>query len=182
MTREQKIEKLKKIKALAERGIGGEKETAMRMYEELKTKYEIADDETNMTTTHWFRYKDALEEKLLCQIFYKVTGDTTGYAYAGRRANTKKRGCDCTEAEALEITLLFSFYKEELKKELNVFIVAFYNANSLFPDDNVRCHANSNREELTREEKRFLKKAAVMSSFFDKNQPPRAMLQGGANK
>lgn len=30
--------KLAKIKALAERGVGGEKETAMRMYEELKKK------------------------------------------------------------------------------------------------------------------------------------------------
>lgn len=28
--------KLAKIKELAERGVGGEKETAMRMYEELK--------------------------------------------------------------------------------------------------------------------------------------------------
>lgn len=34
--REKIAEKLKKIKALAERGVGGEKETAMRMYEELK--------------------------------------------------------------------------------------------------------------------------------------------------
>ena len=32
MDREQAAEKLKKIKALAERGVGGEKETAMRMY------------------------------------------------------------------------------------------------------------------------------------------------------
>ena len=38
-------EKLKKIKALADRGVGGEKETAMRMYEELKARYEIEDEE-----------------------------------------------------------------------------------------------------------------------------------------
>ena len=33
--REKVLEKLGKIKALAERGVGGEKETAMRRYEEL---------------------------------------------------------------------------------------------------------------------------------------------------
>lgn len=37
--------KLKKIKALAERGVGGEKETAMRMYEDLKARYELEDEE-----------------------------------------------------------------------------------------------------------------------------------------
>lgn len=41
--------KLAKIKALAERGVGGEKETAMRMYEELKARYEIEDEEITRT-------------------------------------------------------------------------------------------------------------------------------------
>lgn len=38
MTREQAQEKLKKLKALAERGVGGEKETAMKLYRELMKK------------------------------------------------------------------------------------------------------------------------------------------------
>ena len=43
--REKVLEKLGKIKALAERGVGGEKETARRMYEDLKAKYGITDGE-----------------------------------------------------------------------------------------------------------------------------------------
>ena len=43
--REKMLEKLGKIKALAERGVGGEKETAMRMYKELCCKYDISDNE-----------------------------------------------------------------------------------------------------------------------------------------
>ena len=43
--REKIAAKLKKIKALAERGVGGEKETAMRMYEDLKARYELEDEE-----------------------------------------------------------------------------------------------------------------------------------------
>lgn len=36
--------KLAKLKALAENGVGGEKETAQRMYEDLKAKYSITDE------------------------------------------------------------------------------------------------------------------------------------------
>lgn len=71
--------KLKKIKALAERGVGGEKETAMRMYEDLKTRYELEDEEIMLdaVTLHWFGYADELEERVLRWIFYKVTQVTT---------------------------------------------------------------------------------------------------------
>lgn len=118
--REKIAAKLKKIKALAERGVGGEKETAMRMYEDLKARYELEDEEIMLdaVTLHWFGYATELEEELLTQIFYKVTGGTTYHIYTGKYSRRKKRGCDCTEIEAAEITLLFNFYKAELKREL----------------------------------------------------------------
>lgn len=100
-------EKLAKIKALAERGVGGEKETAMRMYEELKARYEIEDEEITLdeVTVHWFSYKNDLEEDLLTQIFYMVTGSASYRRYTGSYSRRKKRGCDCTEVEAAEITM-----------------------------------------------------------------------------
>lgn len=45
--REKVIAKLVKIKALAERGIGGEQQTAQQMYEALKRRYGITDEEVN---------------------------------------------------------------------------------------------------------------------------------------
>lgn len=39
------IKKLAAVKALAENGVGGEKETASRMYKDLKAKYGITDGE-----------------------------------------------------------------------------------------------------------------------------------------
>lgn len=133
--REKIAAKLKKIKALAERGVGGEKETAMRMYEDLKARYELEDEEIMLdaVTLHWFGYATELEEELLTQIFYKVTGGTTYHIYTGKYSRRKKRGCDCTEIEAAEITLLFNFYKAELKRELEAFMVAFRSGNNLYP-------------------------------------------------
>ena len=151
--------KLKKIKALAERGVGGEKETAMRMYEDLKARYE-------------------LEERVLRWIFYKVTGDASYHIYTGKYSRRKKRGCDCTEIEAAEITLLYNFYKEELKRELEAFLVAFRCGNDLYPDETARCYKENDVEapERTDEEKRMLKKAAWYSNFMDKRKPPTALI------
>lgn len=178
--REKIAEKLKKIKALAERGVGGEKETAMRMYEELKTRYELEDEDIMMdaVTLHWFRYADELEEKVLRWIFCKVTGSTTYYIYRGKYSRRKKRGCDCTEIEAVEITMLFNFYKAELKRELEAFLVAFRYGNDIFPDKTARCYKENDTEALERtdEEKRMLKKAAWYSEFMDKNKPPQALI------
>ena len=45
MRKEAMIKKLAAVKALAENGVGGEKETARRMYKDLKEKYGITDRE-----------------------------------------------------------------------------------------------------------------------------------------
>lgn len=45
MKRDQEINKLKALKALAQRGVGGEKEGALKKYEELKGKYNISEEE-----------------------------------------------------------------------------------------------------------------------------------------
>lgn len=151
--------KLKKIKALAERGVGGEKETAMRMYEDLKARYELEDEEIMLdaVTLHWFGYADELEERVLRWIFYKVTGDASYHIYTGKYSRRKKRGCDCTEIEAAEITLLYNFYKEELKRELEAFLVAFRCGNDLYPDETARCYKENDVEapERTDEEKQY---------------------------
>lgn len=56
--RENIIEKAIKIRELANRGIGGEKTTAIKKFEEYKEKYEITDDELNKFSsieTDWYR-------------------------------------------------------------------------------------------------------------------------------
>lgn len=180
MDREQAAEKLKKIKALAERGVGGEKETAMRMYRELMEKYQIEEAEVleDLVKIHWFRYSNDLEEDLLTQIFYKVTGSATYKRYIGRSSRRRERGCECTELEAVEIKMLFNFYREELKRELEAFMMAFRHGNNLFPDETARCYKEYDGPEIERtdEERRMMKKAGAYSMFMDKNTPPRALL------
>ena len=72
--------KLLKIKALAERGEGGEKEAAIKMYHKLLKKYDIDEKalQKDKLSKHWFTYETDIEENLLVQIFYMVTGDQSG--------------------------------------------------------------------------------------------------------
>ena len=74
--------------------------------------------------------------------------------------------------------MLFNFYKAELKRELEAFMVAFRSGNNLYPDKTARCYKENNgpAPERTDEEKRMLKKAAWYSQVLDKRRPPRALI------
>ena len=76
MTRDQAKKKLKALKELAERGVGGEKDGALKMYHKFLEKYQIEEEEIleERVTLHWFAYKTELEEELLMRVFHKVTG------------------------------------------------------------------------------------------------------------
>ena len=180
MTKEQAADKLKKLKALAERGVGGERESALKLYHKLLEKYQIDEGEIleERVTLHWFSYKTEHEEELLTRIFYKVTGSPSYKLYTGNYSRRKKRGCDCTELEAVEIKMLFDFYRAELKRELEGFLLAFYQGNNIFPDKNARCYKEYDGPEakLEGEELRKYKKAAFYSMMLDKRTPPRALL------
>jgi len=180
MTKEQAADKLKKLKALAERGVGGERESALKLYHKLLEKYQIDEGEIleERVTLHWFGYKTELEEDLLKQIFYKVTGSTSYHHYTGNYSRRKKRGCNCTEIEAVEIKMLFDFYRQELKRELEAFLIAFKQGNNLYPDKNARCYQKYDGpdRELEGEELRKYKKAAWFRQVLDKRTPPRALI------
>lgn len=74
---EKTVERIKKLKALAERGVGGEKETAEKMLQRLlkkngiSTLEELEEDEVEYFL---FSYKGRHEIKLLKQCMYKVLG------------------------------------------------------------------------------------------------------------
>lgn len=180
MTKEQAADKLKKLKALAERGVGGERESALKLYHKLLEKYQIDEGEIleERVTLHWFSYKTELEEDLLTQIFYKVTGSPSYHNYTGNYSRRKKRGCNCTEIEAVEIKMLFDFYRQELKRELEAFLIAFKQGNNLYPDKNARCYQEYDGpdRELEGEELRKYKKAAWFRQVLDKRTPPRALI------
>lgn len=134
-------EKLKKIKALADQGVGGEKETAQLLYEKMLAKYGVVEAELEKPEDlkrRWFKYKDDLDFKLATQIFYKVTGSPEYWVKKDKRI--KQIGVDCTEFEFDEIMFYFNFYIKHLREDFDIFVRAFINVNNIFPDTTARCY------------------------------------------
>lgn len=135
---EKTIQRIKKLQALAERGVGGEKDTAEKMLQKMLEKNgiqsldELQSEETEYTL---FSYNGKHERKLLVQCIYKVitaAGDRRFYHSKGTR---QKLGIYCTKAQKLEIELEFAFYRNVFYEELDIFMSAFINAQGIFPPD-----------------------------------------------
>lgn len=177
---ENKLEaKLLKIKALAERGEGGEKESAILLYKKLLKKYDIDEQslQKDKLNKHWFTYENDLEENLLVQIFYMVTGDPE-YFRRHSRTRGSQCGCICTDFEKTEIRFYFEFYKDALAQELEAFLMAFKLKNHLFPDESARCFV-PDEEQDDMEMSDILLKAQKLAEDIDKSNPVR-MIEGTA--
>lgn len=154
--RERLLEKIRRVQALAERGVDGEKESATTVLERLMKQYGIDEAEISEERREkaWFRYKTELERKLLIQVIYTVTGKV-GFgcvgAYTGRKR--KEVGIECTAAERLEIEISFEFYNAAMQKELERFYSAFLIKNNIFPEkevDDVPSSGGMSKEEALR--------------------------------
>lgn len=172
--------KLLKIKALAERGEGGEKESAIKLYQKLLKKYDI--DEKSLQkeklNKHWFTYTNDIEENLLVQVFYMVTGDPE-YFRRRSRAHGNQCGCMCTDFEKTEIRFYFEFYKDALNQELEAFLMAFKLKNHLFPDESARCFVPEDEPDYP-EESDILLKAQKLAEDIDKSSPVRMITSSEA--
>ena len=162
---------LKKIRALAERGVGGEADNAEEILRRLMEKYGVSEDELDEEERrrHDFEYHGKEQEKLLRQVVYKVTG---GYAYnlvyraSGRKVKTRL-GADCTAAEKVEIEFLFDFYTRLWERERDAFLSAFIQKHRIFT-----IRDDIEPQEVSREE--LLKMKALMLGMSDES-PVRAL-------
>lgn len=131
---EKNMDLLKKLKALAERGVGGERENAQNLLNKLMEKYgvEEADLSDDKLEDHDFCFHNKWEEKLLCQLIYKIATGRKEYTYKHGRGSKTTRGCTCTKAEALQIQIEYEFYLALWEEELDMFFRAFVQKHQIF--------------------------------------------------
>lgn len=134
-TIDQKVQdKLRKLQALAERGVGGEQATAQRMLERMLARHglmldDLADERRDML---WFPARTTFERRLAMQILAKVcnTNDPPAYRSKGR---PKQVGVKVTPAEAIEFELHYDTLRNALEVHFQEAFSAFVQANKLFP-------------------------------------------------
>lgn len=165
---------LKKIRALAEHGVGGEAENAEKLLARMMKKYGISEAELDEETRvrHDFTYHGGEEKKILKQVVYKVTGGYTYelvYTASGRKVRTQL-GADCTPAEKVEIEYLFDFYKRLWEKEKDAFLAAYIQKHRIFA-----IRADIEPQEMSLEES--IKMSAIMRGMSDES-PLRAIEAG----
>lgn len=125
---------LKKLQNLAERGVGGEKETAERKLKKLLAENDMteSDLDDDKVSYYLFSYKSNHFKKILYQCIYKVTGSADFYKSAGTR---NKIGTYCTASQKIEIELDFEFYRNLFEEEIDCLQEAFIQKQKLFPDN-----------------------------------------------
>lgn len=149
----------KKLKALAEQGIGGEKYNAQRKLASLMKRYNITDTDIQEDVMTQVRFRVKKEQvKIFSYVYFSVTG------WERKLARWKKPPYfmvgEVTAIEELEIRAKFDFYWSLYEHNLDMFISAFVYKNHLFPSSS---GSSSDRDiPYTSEEKARVRKIIAM--------------------
>lgn len=132
MTEKEKI-LLEKLRTLADKGFGGEKENAKAKLKKLLTKLGITEEmlEEKQIIKAQFKVPSNKELKMLFwQIVFKVLNKHhLSFEQIGSTAFVEME-----PHQAVEIQTLYDFYKIKYKEDLDVFTHSFLMVNKLFPD------------------------------------------------
>lgn len=154
------IELAKKLKALADRGIGGEKINAEKMLKALMKKHgitmqEIEGDEIDFNEIIVSKEK----KKLFHQIGYSIFGKAFRNLDIRRVGST--RYVKCTKAQAVEWEAKLNFYWRLYAEELDIFFHAFVQRNNIFSSD-------AEEHEPKPEERERIRRVLEMASTIKK--------------
>lgn len=175
------IERLLKVKALAEKGEGGERAAAERLLNSLMRQHNISleDLDSDAKGYHLAYIGDELiDYKLFAQIAHKFhrgpdklkiadlrkapTGHKKVWANAGLGPKNSNVGLYCTKAEFVEVLSTFEVYREDLHRQEDTFYYAYLDKNNLLID------SDGNQPELTMEEIKKLEAASLMSMGIER--------------
>lgn len=165
MSNHRVIELAKKIKALADRGIDGEKRNAAELLNDFLEKHGLTlDDIESETRVDTFINCQKKQRKIMAQIFWRVLGyDAKIYNSAGKRYGYV---IECTPAEKIEIAAMFRHYWAAYERELESFQRAFIMTNNLYAQD----ADGRDYDDLTQQEKDEFERAQRLAQGMDKSE------------
>lgn len=180
MTKDEIINKIRKIQALAQSGTDGEKNTAEQLLAQLMEKYNISLTDLNeeeKTQVYFYTFHGQYGYDLFKQIC-AVNGCLKFCRIDNGTKNSKKikdatkyqrpRGANvvlvCTPVKFIEISTAYEIYQKSFDEHVESLMYAFLSQNDLFVGN-----ADPNKV-LTEEEKRMLERASIMKLGVDKAQ------------
>lgn len=151
-----KSDVLLKLKALSERGIGGEKENATILLEKMMKKYNISEEELQVEETRpvIIDLRNKIEVRLCSQILWAYF-DTKLFKFNKKRI---KYYTELTSSQEIEFRYILSVYLNNFYDEEESFLIAYVQKNNIFPSTSKAKES----EEMTDEEVKKYKKALFM--------------------
>lgn len=153
------IELAKKLKQLADKGIGGEKLNAEQMLNNLLKKHNLtlADIEDEVKQDFFLKFTDEYKWRMFSQITSLIDPTISKYGkFPDKLIKTHRlKGnyiVTCTVAQYIEIQAMHEFYFRLYQAELDVFYTGFLHANRLLlPPDADQKPEDLSDEELQKE-------------------------------
>ena len=172
-------EKLKKLLALAERGVQGEAKNARRLLEKLCNEYGISIDELldeNQVKYYFFDVgRNKTQVDLFSQCYYKVA-NASRMSY--KQVSRSRIAVEMTAIQYAELVSLFEWHKANFNKDLedmkHNILIAYCRKHHLYGDID-----SDDSRELTVEEKERLVKILFMQESLNDNQYHKLLEQGG---
>lgn len=178
MTRDEILDKIRKVQALALRGEGGEKISAEKRLNEMMTKYGIRleDLDENKEMVFWYRAKGKEWKTIFkqtsaimgCMRFRCLDPDDQSKAakeFRDLTAYERPRGANvamiCTNVKFIEITTAYELYQRSFDEHYEAFIYSFLMKNDLLAPA-------SGDHKPTPEENKMAYRALLMSTGIDK--------------
>ena len=172
--------KLKKLLALAERGIQGEAENARRLLEKLCKEYGVSIEELlDENQVKYYRFdigRNAVYKDLFTQCYCKVA-QKGSLSY--RQISRSQIEVEMTALQYAEIVSLFEWHKDNFNKDLedikqNI-LLAYCRKHHLYSDE----VKPDNDRELTADECKRLLKILFMQESLNDNQYHKLLEKGG---
>lgn len=183
MKRERIIERLLKIKALSDNGVGGERAAAEQLLTSMMKQYGILPEEIEGDTIEYrlaYVGDGPYDWKLFVQIAHKFHHGPEKpriadlrkvpakykrqWADAGLGPKNANVGLHCTKAEFIEIISIFELYKADFIRQEDVFYYAYLDKNNLL------LNADGKQPDLTDEEIDRIISAERMKSGIKKKE------------
>lgn len=182
MTREEIIEKIRKIQALASKGEAGERKSAELRLKEMMTKYGITEEditEEEKPGVFFYKFHGTNGRQLFAQV--AATRGCLKFAFIGNDEHSKQakqvrlatrherpRGTNvamiCTTIQFIEITTAYEIYQKSFDEHYKSFVYAFYAENNLFYGNADESHV------LTDEERKMLARASTMRLGIERSE------------
>ena len=175
-----KLELIKKLKALAndERGNEEERKSAEKRVQELMKKYKIKDEEINeiIMKDRYIEFVNEWESKLIHQIAYKMFDDRPIRCYVNTRSKWRRHHLiiEMTDVEFIEFQYMYEIYKRDLHNQMELFYHAFVQKNMIFPSKPIL----SNDDKSNGLSKSEAIRMSMMMQGIDRSQIRRELTNG----